>query len=107
MALFALILVCYLLLDFFKHLRIYFLIIALFKEVVRIVRRTPFAVYYLKSTELRHFMKQSILRGSYFIILFHLVPFCFCFGLYPLSTLGLPSASHQVFYIDYGLGESM
>lgn len=100
MAWLALILVCCLVLGFFKHLKIYFLIIALFKEVERIVRGTPLAVHYLRSTELGQFMKQSTLQGSYFIILFHHVLFCYCLDLDPPSTLALPSAPPQVFYID-------
>ena len=78
MALFSTILVRFLLLDFFENLKIYFLIIALFQEVERIVRGTQMAVYLLSEVdrieiiqETLSFLKTPIL----FYILFHLILF--------------------------------
>lgn len=76
MALFSTILVCFLLLDFFKNLKIYFLIIALFQEVERIVRGTQMAVYLLSEVDRIEIIHEtlSFLQDPYFI-LFHLILF--------------------------------
>lgn len=85
MALFSTILVCFLLLDFFKNLKIYFLIIALFQEVEKIVRGTQMAVSLLSEVDRIEITHEtlSFLQDPYFILLFYFILFCFCLGLHP------------------------